>query len=151
MKKLVFICISLLSSFAYSATDDVIKLGQSSNFNLKSCQNIAQLHASKPNKKEVDNFRIDHNGFISIDLVGKNSLKCYSFKYYPETSPNLNLSIKNNKLVILEMVGSTINGNWLEKTYEINLKNNMLLRKKSKLISYSTDESGKSHKEISDW
>ncbi|MCU4437135.1 hypothetical protein KTH93_16825 [Acinetobacter bereziniae] len=81
----------------------------------------------------------------------KKKASCYSFKYYPETSSFIDLSLKNDTLSILEMVGSTINGNWLKKTYQINVKDKLLIKKQAKAISFSIDEKGKIQKDVSDW
>ncbi len=148
LMKMRIIGFLLLSNIAYASTDSVVKLTTQPSFNKISC---SKLQAQELNLKEADSFKIDNNNYVTIRLNGKNKVQCYSFKYYPETSSHIKISIKNNTLSILEMVGSTINVNWLEKTYKINQKDKTLSKKQAKLITFSIDEKGKTHKDVSDW
>ena len=147
MNKIRIMSFFLLSNVAYASTDRVIKLTIEPSFNKASCN---QLQVQALDIKEIDRFKIDNYDYVTIRLNGENKVQCYSFKYYPETSPYINLSIKNNTLSVLEMVGSTINGNWLEKTYKINQKDKTISKKQAKCITFSVDEKGEPHKDVSD-
>ncbi|WP_353167344.1 hypothetical protein [Acinetobacter sp.] len=151
MKNMLIIGLFLFSNATYALTDNVIELITEPSFNKSLCGSISQLKVQEISKEEVNRFKIDNGDYVTIQLNGKNKTSCYSFKYYPETSSSIDLSIKNNTLSILEMVGSTINGNWLKKTYQINIKNKFLIKKQAKAISFSTDEKGKIYKDVSDW
>ncbi|ATZ65095.1 hypothetical protein [Acinetobacter bereziniae] len=151
MKNILIIGLFLLSNTAYALTDNVIKLITEPSFNKSLCDSISKLKVQEISKEEVDRFKIDNGDYVTIRLNGNKKASCYSFKYYPETSSFIDLSLKNDTLSILEMVGSTINGNWLKKTYQINVKDKLLIKKQAKAISFSIDEKGKIQKDVSDW
>ncbi|MPW43325.1 hypothetical protein [Acinetobacter guerrae] len=151
MIKIVIFGLFLLSNVAHTSTSNIIQLTSERSFNKNLCSSIYQLKVQKINKEEINRFRVDHDDYVTIRLNGKNNAGCYSFKYYPETSSMINISIKNYTLSILEMIGSTANENWLEKIYRINIKGMSLTQKQAKLISFFMNEKGNVQKDISDW
>lgn len=95
---------------------------------------------------EFENFSIPNNDYLTIQLLSKNSVKCYEFKYHPEASANINTYWKDGYLYVVEMTGSTINGNWLEKKYIFDQNKRLLKDPQTKLITFHTDDNGNSTK-----
>ena len=60
------------------------------------------------------------------------------------------LKIEDHQLTIMEMHGSTLNGNWLESKYHMDLKQQQLKQFSKQYISFYTDENGQSHPIYSD-
>lgn len=151
MKRIISIFTALFVSILDASAGESISLEKADSFKASSCETSTFLTAQLLDEKEVEKFKIENNQFITITLVGRNSLKCYSFQYYPETSPFINITLKNNSLSILEMVGSALGGHWLEKNYSVDLNNNILNLQHAKMIDFLIDKNGDIQEIISDW
>lgn len=146
MKRFILILtISMLAS-CVSHADTAIPLQKLSNSN--ECQNLDKLLISD-NFKKFEDFSIPNEDYLTIKLSDTKKNTCYSFKYFPSISPHLNLSINNKKIVISEIVGSTLNGNQIKTSYSINLKQKKLVTLNSEMISFDVDEKGNIIKNVS--
>lgn len=146
MKRFILILtISMLAS-CVSHADTAISLQKLSNSN--ECQNLDKLLISD-NFKKFEDFSIPNEDYLTIKLSDTKKNNCYSFKYFPSISPHLNLSIKNKKIVISEIVGSTLNGNQIKTSYSINLKQKKIVTLNSEMISFDVDEKGNLIKNVS--
>lgn len=151
MKKIGALCCAFFASTSYA--ESIIQLNQIATINQPECQTTAGMYATD-NLTEFEKTKrfslFDENSLI-ITLYNKQKTACFSFSFTPEQSPQMNLEIKHNQLTILEMFGSTLNGNWLKSVYKIDLKRKKLSKISSQFILFSTDEDGQSHANISDW
>ena len=151
LKKIGVLCCAIFASVSHA--ESIIQLDQIATINQPECQTTAGMYATD-NLTEFEKTKLfsmsDEDGLI-ITLYSKQKTPCFSFSFIPEQSPQMNLEIKRNQLTILEMYGSTLNGNWLKSVYKIDLKRKKLNKISSQFISFSTDENGQSHANISDW
>ena len=145
MKRLAFVFTISMLTYYISHADATISLQKLSNSN--ECQNINKLIVSD-NLEYFENFSIPNQDYLIIKLSDSMRNACYSFKYFPNISPHLNLSISNRKLVVNELTGSTLNGNQIKTIYSINLKQNKLIMLNSKMITFDVDEKGNIVKSI---
>lgn len=146
MKKIILsLTISILAS-CVSHADITIPLQRLSNSN--ECQKIDKLMVSD-NFEEFETFSIPDEDYLTIKLSDNRKKACYSFKYFPNISPHLNLSVNNKKLVVNEITGSTLNGNQIKTTYSINLQQKKLITLKSEMINFDVDENGNVIKSVS--
>ena len=144
-KNIIISTISILAS-CVSHADTAISLQRLSNSN--ECQIIDKLVVSD-NFEKFESFSIPNEDYLTIKLSDSRKNACYSFKYFPNISPHLNLSVKNKKLFVNEIAGSTLNGNQVKTTYSINFKQKKLIKLKSEMITFDVDEKGNVIKSIS--
>lgn len=146
MKRNILILTVFILTSCISHADTAISLHRLSNSS--ECQNIDKLVASD-NFEKFENFSIPNEDYLTIKLSDSRKNACYYFKYFPNISPHLNLSIKNKKLFVNEIAGSTLSGNQIKTTYSINLKQKKLITLKSEMITFDVDEEGNVLKNIS--
>lgn len=146
MKRNILISTIFILTSCVSHADTTISLQKLSNSS--ECQNIDKLIVSD-NVDKFENFSIPNEDYLTIKLSDSRKNACYSFKYFPNISPHLNLSVKNKKLFVTEIAGSTLNGNWIKTLYSIDLKKKKLITLKSEMITFDVDEEGNVLKSIS--
>jgi hypothetical protein len=144
MKKIIIMVSTLVSCISHADTSIPLqKLSDS-----KACQNIDKLIISDDSGKSED-FSIPDEDYLILRLSDTQKNGCYSFKYFPCISPDISFFIKNKKLTINEIAGSTLNGNQIRTSYSINLKKKRLDTLTSEMITFDRDEKGNVVKVVS--
>ncbi|MFW2146594.1 hypothetical protein ACK2M2_00420 [Acinetobacter sp. TY1] len=125
--KFIPIIVFFATSTVFASDMDTIHLSKAKNFNVNNCKVINSARIAISSK--VSEFKINTDDYLLLELLGRDSIQCYSFNYYPDISPYLDFKVKKNTLYIIEMSGTASSGNWIKQRYNINIKNMSLIKK----------------------
>ena len=150
MKIIMLICTIFFVSIGHAESH--IRLDPTAASTRPQCKTTTGMYG-KDNLTEFEQskrFSIPDEDRLIITLYSKQDMPCYTFNFTPELSPFMVLKIEDHQLTIMEMHGSTLNGNWLERKYHMDLKQQQLKQFSKQYISFYTDENGQSHPIYSD-